>query len=152
MKFIKSSKGFTLIELLAVIIVLAIVMLIAANSVLPLISDSRENAFVSTVNNIIDTVETVHLSNQVSGRKGNCYDIDELVGEGYLDNITKEMYDGRVIVNANNTYSIVIKDTTNGYYVNLDGVSGLIKNESVNKTDDGSTTACPTDTQVDLSN
>ncbi len=150
---IKNNKGFTLIELLAVIALLAIVMLIAVNSVLPLIGDSRENAFISTVNNIVDSAETVHLSRQVSGKSGNCYLIDDLVTNKYLDNITTDMYDGYVLVNDDDSYSIVVHDPTNGYYIAKESFSGLVKNEDMVDVPETVVATCPTtSTQVDLSN
>lgn len=49
-----NKKGFTLIELLAVIIVLAVVTLLAVQSVLPQVEKARKNAFITEVNNTIE--------------------------------------------------------------------------------------------------
>ena len=53
-----NRKGFTLIELLAVIFILAIVMGIAANSVLSSINNSRSSSLYSTAQNAANTLNT----------------------------------------------------------------------------------------------
>lgn len=53
-----NNKGFTLIELLAVVVILAIVMGIAATSVLSSINNSRKSSLVSTAQNLANTLNT----------------------------------------------------------------------------------------------
>lgn len=53
-----NNKGFTLIELLAVIVILAIVMGIAATSVLSSINYSRKSSLYSTAQNAANTLNT----------------------------------------------------------------------------------------------
>ncbi len=53
-----NNKGFTLIELLAVVVILAIVMGIAATSVLTSINNSRKSSLVSTSQNLANTLNT----------------------------------------------------------------------------------------------
>ena len=52
------NKGFTLIELLAVIVILAIVMGISANSVLNSINQSRKSSLHSTAQNAANNFNT----------------------------------------------------------------------------------------------
>ena len=52
------NKGFTLIELLAVIVILAIVMGISANSVLNSINSSRKSSLYSTAQNAANSLNT----------------------------------------------------------------------------------------------
>ena len=52
------NKGFTLIELLAVIVILAIVMGISANSVLNSINQSRKSSLHSTAQNAANNLIT----------------------------------------------------------------------------------------------
>lgn len=53
-----NNKGFTLIELLAVVVILAIVMGIAATSVLNSINNSRKSSLYSTAQNAANTLNT----------------------------------------------------------------------------------------------
>lgn len=53
-----NNKGFTLIELLAVVVILAIVMGIAATSVLSSINNSRKSSLYSTAQNAANTLNT----------------------------------------------------------------------------------------------
>ena len=55
MKTLRKNDGFTLIELLAVIVVLAIVTVIATQSILPFMANSGRDAFASEANIAIDS-------------------------------------------------------------------------------------------------
>ena len=57
MKILNDKSGFTLIELLAVIVVLAIVAVLGYSTVLPLLADSRKNAFATEANGVIDAAQ-----------------------------------------------------------------------------------------------
>lgn len=90
-----NKKGFTLVELLAVIVVLAIIMLIAVNSVLPLITDARKGAFESSVKIIFEGAENAFTKDMMLGgteikNKEKCYDISYLVTNGYITKITAD--------------------------------------------------------------
>ncbi len=67
----KRSKGFTLIELLAVIIILGVLMIIAIPSVTTYISNSRDSAYASTVQEAIGGARTL-----VNSGKLETYDRD----------------------------------------------------------------------------
>ena len=57
----KDLRGFTLIELLAVIVVLAIIMLIAVNAVLPQMEKARRSSFAIEANGAIQAAHLVLL-------------------------------------------------------------------------------------------
>ena len=61
-KKINSRRGFTLVELLAVIVVLAIVMLIALQAVLPAMDSARRQTFAIEANGAIDAANTYFMS------------------------------------------------------------------------------------------
>jgi len=67
----KVKKAFTLIELLAVIIILGILMLVAIPSVTTYISNSRKEAYVDTVKQLIRAT-----INKVNGGKLDIFDMD----------------------------------------------------------------------------
>ena len=62
-----NRKGFTLIELLAVIVILAIVMGVAANSVLNVMNDSRKNTLQSSAKSAADAFRTAYAEYQLGG-------------------------------------------------------------------------------------
>ena len=128
MKKISNKKGFTLVELLAVIVVLAAVMLMAVNSVLPLIGEARTGAFASSANQALDAVSTVVLSDELKGNTNvQCYSFNYLIKSGYLTKIESANdaknsgYGGIIVIDKNAsqtayTYSIYVIDYSNGYY------------------------------------
>ena len=60
-----NNKGFTLIELLAVIVILAVVMGVAANSVINVINDSRKNSLQSSAQSAADAFRTAYAEQQL---------------------------------------------------------------------------------------
>lgn len=56
-KVLKNKKGFTLVELLAVIVVLAVIMVIATQSINKTIKKSRADSFVSSYKIVLDAID-----------------------------------------------------------------------------------------------
>ena len=106
-KKINSRRGFTLVELLAVIVVLAIVMLIALQAVLPAMDSARRQTFAIEANGAIDAANTYFMSSMwvsdagsVSLPIGNeevCISIEALYNAGYTE-LSPENYSGQVVV------------------------------------------------------
>jgi prepilin-type N-terminal cleavage/methylation domain-containing protein len=145
MRIFRDKKGFTLIELLAVIVVLAAVMLMAVNSVLPLIGEARTGAFASSANQTIDSVSTVILTDELRGNSNvECYSVRYLVEKGFLSKIESANndkttgFDGIVVIDKGTSnsgsykYSIYMVDYSSGYYYAGSGLAaGVIKGEEV---------------------
>lgn len=74
-----NNKGFTLIELLAVVVILAIVMGIAATSVLTSINNSRKSSLVSTAQNLANTLNTWVSEDMVSPKAA-----DKKLGDDFM--------------------------------------------------------------------
>lgn len=85
-----NKKGFTLVELLAVIVVLAVIMLLAVNAVIPQMNKARKNAFVTEAQSVIDAASTYYQNAMLTGENdnitaaGGCVSVEDLKGE-YLD-------------------------------------------------------------------
>lgn len=153
-----NKKGFTLVELLAVIIVLAIIMMIAVQSALPLVTQARTGAFASTGNILMNTVETVVIADEINGYKYDCYSIKYLVEKGYItkvkaaDSVTASVgHIGYVQVvrttagagTGSYSYNLVLKDLANGFIFNETNVTEDIT-ASLIKTTDAPSYICPT--------
>ncbi len=118
---LKNRHGFTLVELLAVIVVLAIIMLIAVQAVLPLLQNARKNAFLVEVNNALDAAQTYYATKAITGEtigSGKCYSLDTLVSAG-MYTTKKDTYKGWIEITPSSTnkniylYKITM---TNGQY------------------------------------
>lgn len=98
----KNKKGFTLVELLAVIVILAVVILVAINAVLPQMAKARKNSFADEVMSYAKAAETKYVTesqeDSVEGdiTTGICYELSDLHGEY----VTKDdsRYSGIVII------------------------------------------------------
>lgn len=112
----KDLRGFTLIELLAVIVVLAIIMLIAVNAVLPQMEKARRSSFAIEANGAIQAAQTYFMAQNLTAGKGlpttdggiSCVTIDELIKSG--DSDLDDDYEGKVIVKKGT------RDNNNQYY------------------------------------
>lgn len=85
-----NNKGFTLIELLAVVVILAIVMGIAATSVLNSINNSRKSSLVSTAQNLANTLNT-----WVSEDMVTTDDASKKLGDDFMKTDTGSPSDGK---------------------------------------------------------
>lgn len=109
-----NKKGFTLVELLAVIVILGVIMLIAIPSIGTIISNSRQNSFISSGKMYISTAQNYVAGELNSENTNYCMTVATLT-EGKADkspiNTSKDIT-GYVLYNAtDNTYKAYIDDT-----------------------------------------
>lgn len=153
----KLKSGFTLVELLAVIIVLAIIMLIAVNNVMPLMTQAREGAFASTANNILNAAETAVLADEINQKHFDCYSVSYLVSKQYVRKIKANATDGftghvrvtRTTTGGVTTYSydLHLADNKNKYYLLKTGVvDPIIAGDLVTTSPTGFQATCPSGT------
>lgn len=137
-----NKNGFTLIELLAVIVVLAILMLIATNNVLPMIEKSRKGAFATTANQLVESATNYqmykNLSSTSAAENSLCTTADKLITEGYVDKITAGTYTGTIYIGRNSDSSyqkiICIEDVKNNYFICKDVSANIVTADDITTT------------------
>ena len=109
MKNVKRDvRGFTLVELLAVIVVLAIIMLIAVNAVLPRMNSARKQAFAIEANALMEAAQTYIVNTSLASAgeiNTRCVTVETLRTEGYSE--LSSSYTGKVEI---------LKGTGSRYY------------------------------------
>ena len=128
MKKLMNKKGFTLVELLAVIVILAVIILVAMNAVIPQMSKARKGAFLTEIETFVKGAEAYYQAESVKGNTMSecsstggittcCIDIDDLKGN-YIKK-SDEKYKGsiKIQINADNTaeYSAYMSNGTYRY-------------------------------------
>ena len=142
METLKNKKGFTLIELLAVIVVLAIVTVIATQSILPFMANAGRDAFASEANvaidgaekamNLIQMGQIADTAYTVQADGKYCFTIDSLKTLGLFQK-DDTSYKGTIVVTRNgNSYTYATEMYNDKYYVDTD--SGTIKSEAYHAT------------------
>ena len=145
----KNLRGFTLVELLAVIVVLAIVMLIAVNAVLPQMERARRSSFAIEANGAIDAANAYFMNSSLTtGNTGfptapggsACVTIDTLRTGGYSD-LSSE-YTGSVKVTKSTDpnsnlyfFEVWIKKGDSMMIIDKGANSGMTENVAVEEGD-----------------
>lgn len=118
-----NKKGFTLIELLAVITILAIIMLLAANSVTAALTKAQKKSFIIDSERIVEAAKLAYtdalLSNQTKGANQFCMSIDYLRNHGLEKN--DERVKGSILVDVSNATAKYKIYLDNGQF-HIDGV------------------------------
>ena len=121
----KDVRGFTLVELLAVIVVLAIIMLIAVNAVLPRMNSAREQAFAIEANALMEAAQTYVVNESLStlGALKDCVTVAELRTGGYTE--LADNYAGKVeLIKDGSTYKYKVYLQNGQFMVEGIGVEG----------------------------
>jgi len=75
-------NGFTLVELLAVIVILALLIVITANTVLPMMSKTKKNALLVYASNVLEKASASYMVDSMSnGGARVIYKISDLMGQ-----------------------------------------------------------------------
>ena len=99
-------NGFTLVELLAVIVILALLIVITANTVLPMMSKTKKNAMVVYADNVIKRAGEAYMVDSMSnGGQAEFYSIAELMGQNDYFGVVKVEISGQDYL-----YSIALFD------------------------------------------
>lgn len=104
-----NKKGFTLVELLAVIIILALLMVVVANTALPAMNNARKNSLAVYAQRLQEKAKEMYMSNGETGKVG--YSVNTLMG-------SVDQYSGYVVVNYTGTdyvATVFVIDVKNSY-------------------------------------
>lgn len=101
MKKNSNRHGFTLIELIAVIVVVAIIVLIATNGILPQVRKARENAFIDEVYNYMKAANYQNILN-----KNYAYESIFNFPNSGIESIDKEPDGGYIRINKDNEQKV----------------------------------------------
>lgn len=130
----KNKKGFTLVELLAVIVILAVVILIASNSVLSQMDRARKNVLASEGNILIDSAKNAYQFAILEGgiKTGSaCFSLEYLYKAGlYSKGKEKDNYTGSVLVKPEGNIVTYTYWISNGSFV-VSGETGTNGNGAV---------------------
>jgi len=104
---LKNKKGFTLVELLAVIVILALLIVITANTVLPMMSRSKKTGMVTYAERVLQNAASNFQADSITGTgSSKGYSIEKIMGN--------DSYYGCVYVDSTNatgdnpTYKYVV--------------------------------------------
>ena len=106
MKKLMNKKGFTLVELLAVIVILAVIILVAMNAVIPQMEKARKSSFETEIQTFAKAAETYFTSAAMSDSSaltdGSCVSVKYL-RENYV-NKADNKYIGAACIKYNLVY------------------------------------------------
>ncbi len=135
MKINKNKKGFTLIELLAVIVILAVVMLIAATAVIPLMEKARMSALWDEAIALTKAADLKFQDPSNADLTGKqIFKVNELKTERFFDKGNADGYYGCVEVDASGddyTYNVYLSN--GNYTINGKNPKTTSYNNNVNK-------------------
>ena len=113
----KNKKGFTLIELLAVIVILALLIVVVANTAIPAMNRARKNSLKVYAQRVQERAKEYAMAKNSGSTES--YLISELMNES-------DQYEGYVTVSQDNgtyTATITIRDKKNDLL--LSGLSSI---------------------------
>ena len=139
----KNKKGFTLVELLAVIVILALLIVIVANTAIPAMNNAKKKSLQTYAQKVVQKAKENCAAEKMAGVENSCKTKD-----GTATSCCGSISDLSVIMgeDAGGSYSI---DTTKPIKVSYDG--NIAKVESGTIKDNSNNTATITNNSVSLS-
>ncbi len=133
-----NRKGFTLVELLSVIVILSVVVLIATNAVVPMMSSAKKQVLATEANKFIAAAQTLYVKESQSGTK--CYSYQDIMNSGLITK-NDEAYSGSFLIEDNDgkySYKIWLSNGTNM----VDGKAPDVTSDDVIESSEDASTVC----------
>ena len=135
----KNRKGFTLVELLSVIVILSVVVLIATNAVLPMMSSAKKQVLATEANIMIKQAYLLYTEKGEVGTK--CISYKELLDSGKVDK-NDEDYTGSFLIESTEdgkyNYKIWLSNGKNM----IEGKTPDITSDDVTDSSEDASTVC----------
>jgi len=135
-----NKKGFTLVELLSVIVILSVVVLIATNAVVPMMSKAKKQVLATEANKFMGAAKSLYVNDGRTGTK--CYSYEDVINSNLVEK-NDESYTGSFLIEENNgkyLYRIWLSNGTNL----IDGKSPDVTADDVIESDGEASTVCAT--------
>ncbi len=136
-----NKKGFTLVELLSVVVILSVVVLIATNAVVPMMSNAKKQVLATEGNKFMRAAQTLYVQKNEAGTK--CYSYDEVINAGIIEK-NDASYKGSFLIEATEdgkySYKMWLSNGTNM----IDGKIPDVSSEDVIESSDDASTVCGT--------
>ena len=134
-----NKKGFTLVELLSVIVILSVVVLIATNAVIPMMSNAKKQVLATEANTILGAAKSLYATDGATGSK--CYSYDDVIKSGLISK-SDDGYSGSFLIesNGNGGYSIKVW-LSNGTNM-IDGKTPDLTSEDVIESSEDASKTC----------
>lgn len=133
-----NKKGFTLVELLSVIVILSVVVLIATNAVVPMMSSAKKQVLATEANKFMGVAKTLYVNDKATGTK--CYSYEDVINSNLIEK-NDEAYTGSFLIEENNgkyTYRIWLSNGTNL----VDGKTPDVSSDDVIESNEDASTVC----------
>ena len=143
-----NKKGFTLVELLAVIVILALLIVIVANTAIPAMNNAKKKSLETYAKKVMQKAKENCAAEKMANMGNMCngktccgkLTVAEIMGEA------NSTYTGDMTTSYNNSMGKItagcISDGTN--YVTIDSTSGTLTKDKDNNTTFTAGTTCPT--------
>ncbi len=130
-----NRKGFTLVELLSVIVILSVVVLIATNAVIPMMSGAKKQVLATEANIMYPAAQSLYLEDGGTGSK--CYTYEDLISSGKISK-NDEAYTGSFLVESSGKVTIWLSNGTNM----IDGKNPDVTSDDVIDSSEEASTVC----------
>lgn len=136
---LNNKSGFTLVELLSVIVILSVVVLIATNAVIPMMSNAKKQVLATEANTILGAAKSMYANDGATGSK--CYSYDEVISSGLIEK-NDENYKGSFLIESDNNGGYNIKVWLSNGTNLIDGKTPDISDDDVVESSADASEAC----------
>ena len=128
-----NKKGFTLVELLAVIVILALLIVVVANTALPAMNSAKKSTLETYAKRVVEQAKTLYTSAEIGVTVNGCTnssatvsctftDIKQIMGQD-ADTTYSLGSSGLTITKTSDTYTISGAVTGSGYTTTIDSTA-----------------------------